>query len=470
MSFERGHMKKYVVALIGFVALGSIVAPRIALSQFDGNCPTLIQNALQRVEQVCTGTGRNQVCYANSWTEAEPQAFITDFSFELGDITDLMNIRSLRLGELDTTTDEWGMVLMRLQANVPASLPGQNVLFLLFGEVQLDDQDEMIDASPMQTIRLRTGVGGPGCTEAPPSGLLVQTPHGVGRVLLRINGVDVSLGSTVFFTAQANGFMTVSTIEGSALVHAEGGWSAALPGTQVRVPMTADLEPAGPPSLPEPYTLTDIITLPMSPLERDVEVLPPLDLPALQLLQQDILNGGLPEIGSFSALSLDLTQPSTEFISTPLLNTVNNIVNSTTGTALTTVSTVTTQTVDTAVNTVNSTLDTTQNLVNAVLPEQISQPVNQVVDTAQTVVTDVANTTTETVTTTVSDTTTTTVNTVTETVTNTVNEVADTTTETANQTVDTVVDQTQQTVNETSDTVENVVGSVQNVLPPLFGH
>lgn len=462
-------MKRYIMAVVGLVMFGIVIAPKIVESQLGGDCPSLIQTALQRVERICTGTGRNQVCYANSWTEALPQPFITDFSFELGDITELMNIRSLTLGGLNTTTDEWGMVLMRLQANVPASLPGQNVLFLLFGDVELDDRYETTDSSPMQAIQLRTGIGGPGCTEAPPSGLLVQTPHGIGRVLLQINGVDVSLGSTVFFTAQAGGDMTISTLEGSALVHADGGWSAALPGTQVRVPMSDNLEPAGPPSLPQPYAYPDMLLLPVDPLERAVEVQPAMEVPSLQLLQQDILGGGIPEIGRFDALSLDLTVPSLDFLITPALNGVTGVLTTTTdtvtnvvGTTLTTVNTVTSQTVNTTVNAVNGTLDGAQALTGALLPPQVAQPVNQVVDTAQNTVNTVANTTTQTVNTVV-DTTTQTVNTVVDTVNTTVetvNQVVDTTTETVGETVNTVVE-------ETGDTVEEVVDTVVCLLPLL---
>jgi hypothetical protein len=33
--------------------------------------------------------------------------------------------------------DIWGVALMRLQANIPETLPGQNVTFLLFGDVEI---------------------------------------------------------------------------------------------------------------------------------------------------------------------------------------------------------------------------------------------------------------------------------------------------------------------------------------------
>ena len=284
----------------------------------------------------------------------------------------------------------------------------------------------------------------PKCARRPASsGLLVQTPHGVGRVLLRVNGVDISLGSTVFFTAQAGGFMTVSTLEGSALVHANGVWSAALPGTQVRVPMSEDLEPAGPPSLPEPYTFTEIAILPVSPLEREVEILPALDLPHLEVLHENILEGVLPEIGRFSAIPLDLMLPSVNSLTTPLLSTTSSVINGTLGSvndAVDTTSEIVTDTTTAAVNTVNGTVDAAQAVVGGALPAPVAEPVNQAVDSAQQVV----ETTTETVNTTV------------ETVNQTVTETTETVTE--------VVDTTTETVGEVVDTVQQVLP-----LPPLFG-
>lgn len=432
-------MKRLLLALFAFMFALAFL-PFRASSQFISSCPSVIEHALQRVERICAATGRNQICYANSWTQAEPQAFITDFSFEPGDITELTNIRRLRLGGLDPVTDQWGMVLMRLQANVPATLPGQNVLFLLFGDVDLEDQYGGIDSpvsNPMQAVRLRTAVGSPDCSQAPPNGLLVQTPHGVGRVLLQVNGVDISLGSTVFLTAQPNQDLTISTLEGSALVYANGGWSAALPGTQVRVPMTANLEPAGPPLLPEPYTMNAIVTLPVASLERPVTLLEPLPALPLRELQQSILAGGVPNIAEFSQLSLDLTQSSVQYLTT----TAANAVSLTSNTLTTTTNRVTAVT--------SSTIDGAQALVNDLVPEAIGQPVAAVVDTAQTVVTDTTQVVANTI----------------DTAANLVNDVADTAANTANDTVAQVADTAGDIVATTQNTVQNTVNAVQTAIP-----
>jgi hypothetical protein len=122
----------------------------------------------------------------------------------------------------------------------------------------------------MQAFRLRTGLSGTTCADVPADGLLVQTPHGVGRISLNINGADVSLGSTVFFEAHPGEVMTISTLEGSAEVTSADETQTALPGEQVTVPMTLALRPAGAPSGPTAYDGETMRTLPLSLLERPV--------------------------------------------------------------------------------------------------------------------------------------------------------------------------------------------------------
>jgi hypothetical protein len=188
---------------------------------------------------------------------------------------------------------------MRVQANLPDALPGQNVLFLLFGDVELtpETSTELVstesdeEPDPVSAFRLRSGIGAPLCDSAPPDGLLIQTPHGVGRVELSINGVDVSLGSTVFFTAQENDYLTVSALEGAALVSTEDGESIALAGSQVQIPLDEDLQAADAPMLPQPYDAETFDGLPLEALDRPVDVHPPLTDDEIDLIQQMVLDG-----------------------------------------------------------------------------------------------------------------------------------------------------------------------------------
>ncbi len=130
--------------------------------------------------------------------------------------------------------------------------------------------------SPMQAFYFQSGVDDAACPEAPNSGLLIQTPEGVGKVTFLINEVDIQLGSTVFFEAEADGEMTVSVVEGAAIVTTDGVGYKAVAGTQIGVPMGKDLKPSGAPSKPRAYKMETVEALPVQYLPRAVEIAAPL--------------------------------------------------------------------------------------------------------------------------------------------------------------------------------------------------
>jgi hypothetical protein len=184
---------------------------------------------------------------------------------------------------------------MRLQANIPATLPGQNVTFLLFGDVEITNMapsENAADYTPMQAFLLKTGLRDAPCEEAPDSGLLVQTPEGVGEVTFNVNGVDVSMGSTVLFRAQPEGDMTVSTLEGSAFVETDQDVLPILAGTRLRVPLDRSLHAIRARLIPpEPYELRRLRGLPMRLLQRKVDINRPLTQPEMRALFQRIADG-----------------------------------------------------------------------------------------------------------------------------------------------------------------------------------
>ncbi len=112
--------------------------------------------------------------------------------------------------------------------------------------------------SPMQAFYFQSGVDDAACPEAPNSGLLIQTPEGVGKVTFLINEVDIQLGSTVFFEAESGGEMTVSVVEGAATVTTDGVAYRAIAGTQIGVPMGEDMKPSGAPSKPRAYKMETV--------------------------------------------------------------------------------------------------------------------------------------------------------------------------------------------------------------------
>ena len=230
-------------------------------------CPELATTALETTLSTCEVMGRNQACYGNGDLEAEFSDGLQDISFDQpGDVADVTQLQSLRLFPMDVDLGTWGVALISLQANLPDTLPGQGVTFLLFGDVEMMNaetpimtiefvstgninirsipstngaivgsltngetvianqrteagdwvriqrEDEIIGwvfASLLTTdgdiddlslnesetegnlsaYYFRTGVGDASCAEAPNSGILIQTPEGVGEVNLTLNEV-----------------------------------------------------------------------------------------------------------------------------------------------------------------------------------------------------------------------------------------------------------------------------------------
>jgi hypothetical protein len=129
----------------------------------------------------------------------------------------------------------------------------------------------------LNAFYLRTGMDDASCPEAPNSGLLIQTPEGVGEVTLLINEVNIQLGSTVFVQAMPGHAMVVDVVEGSARVEVNGMARTAVAGTQMKVPINEKRQKTGPPARLEPYEPKTVQALPVKLLEKSVSVPPPLD-------------------------------------------------------------------------------------------------------------------------------------------------------------------------------------------------
>jgi hypothetical protein len=238
------------------------------------DCAAIVQAALDTTADNCEATGRNQACYGNVNLEAESQQDVEDFDFSApGDIEDVSALQSLTLSSQVEEGGEWGVVLMQLQANLPDSLPGQNVTFVLFGAVEIENGVEDTSDSelaPMQAFYFKSGGGDAPCAEAPDSGILVQTPEGARKIEFTVNEVNVTLGSTAYLQAQAGGVMTASVVEGEATVTADGVTVTVPAGNQVTVPLDAQGVADDPPSDPQPYDATKMAVLPFRLLPRAI--------------------------------------------------------------------------------------------------------------------------------------------------------------------------------------------------------
>jgi hypothetical protein len=372
---------KHFGKAVWFVLFWALGVPALVLAQAD-SCPNIVQKALTAVDQSCQSTGRNQACYGNVLLTANPQPNVTDFNFQkAGDITDLAKIKDISLSELDAQTDVWGVALMRLQANLPDTLPGQNVTMLLFGNVQItnaatSDQPAPVllnatptrnanvraapstsgavvgsvasgkaitadgrndagdwlriqlsdtkvgwvsaslvkvdgdattlpvkDASdttpvaaaphydPMQAFYFKSGIGDAPCNEAPDSGILVQTPEGADKITLSVNGADIELGSTGYLQAQPSADMELSIVEGEGRVTAKGVTRVVPAGTRVGVPLDANLQASGAPGNLETYDDAKFKALPVSLLQRKIQIAPALTADQIAVLSTSIVGG-----------------------------------------------------------------------------------------------------------------------------------------------------------------------------------
>lgn len=108
-----------------------------ALAQFD--CPQLVIESLQAMGDNCTELNRNNACYGYdrveaSFYETQPEGTFT----EPADRASLLDMQSLQTYAFDEET-QFGVAAMNVQANVPNTLPGQGVIFLLLGDANVSN-------------------------------------------------------------------------------------------------------------------------------------------------------------------------------------------------------------------------------------------------------------------------------------------------------------------------------------------
>lgn len=249
----------------------------------DDTCPAIVWAALEATDSACSSVGRNQACYGNITLEAETRAEADSLQFDSpGDLADLTNIETLTLKPLDRDAEEWGVAILKIQANLPETLPGQNVTFLLFGDVEIAESllpagedaatptPAPAGANPMQAFYFRSGSNDAPCAEAPDSGILIQTPEGAGTINLIANEAEIELGSTVYLQAQPSSDLVLSVLEGQAVVTAFGVSVTVPAGSQVRVPLDNQGRASGPPVDTELYDPAALVALPVSLLDIPV--------------------------------------------------------------------------------------------------------------------------------------------------------------------------------------------------------
>lgn len=176
---------------------------------------------------------------------------------------------------------------------------------------------------PLQAFTFQ-GRGGDTCTDFNDTGLLVQTPRGVGRVSLLVNEVSIDLGSTAYLQAEANGNLRVDVIEGSAAVSAAGVTAFVPAGGFTRVPLDDEAHAAGPPETTGPYDPRDVASLPLAYLPRFVTYA--ADYSPAPIMQSVIppAGGRIPAVGEPFEGRIAFQNPDGDNISEYILNVVSS--------------------------------------------------------------------------------------------------------------------------------------------------
>lgn len=162
------RLLRFLAVNAGYALMGVSV---IVTAAQPATCAPLVAQALSAVDQNCTGLGRNTVCYGYNRVDATFAAEVADDFFSTpADRAPLAELASIQTAPLDIETEQWGVAMMNVQANVPNTLPGQAVTFVLLGDARVENavpsENAFIAGEPVrvvittgQRINVRSGPG-----------------------------------------------------------------------------------------------------------------------------------------------------------------------------------------------------------------------------------------------------------------------------------------------------------------------
>jgi LysM repeat protein len=171
-------------------------------AQTGEDCPEIVETALASVADLCNLLGRNSACYGASLVDSTPvvQPPPPDFFAAPGDRSELVQFREINPQPLDELTGTFGAAVLNAQANLPNTLPGQGVIFLLMGDARITNEvpENSDDQTAFQSFYFLPGLPKSKCYEAEPM-LTIQTPGNVS-VTLNFNGAQTEFSPSTLLT------------------------------------------------------------------------------------------------------------------------------------------------------------------------------------------------------------------------------------------------------------------------------
>jgi hypothetical protein len=126
----------------------------------QGNaCEEILLPTLEQVSDICQSIERNEICYGNNEVEA---SFSGDSPISFANPADrapVPMLNSLHTSAYDSATGRFGVAVMKVQtSNIPNTLPGQILTFLLMGEVGIENavlpEDAFVPVEPIEVFTL----------------------------------------------------------------------------------------------------------------------------------------------------------------------------------------------------------------------------------------------------------------------------------------------------------------------------
>jgi LysM repeat protein len=126
--------------IVIWISLGLLLAFTWSASAQLSTCPALVEQALVALQDNCGELDRNSACYGFNQIDTTFTAPVDPgFFTEPADRTVLTNIQTLRTSPLNLEQERWGVAVMNVQANLPGTLPGQAVTFVLVGDAEVQN-------------------------------------------------------------------------------------------------------------------------------------------------------------------------------------------------------------------------------------------------------------------------------------------------------------------------------------------
>lgn len=200
-----------------------------ALADQNASCQLLIQKAMAASEDYCNSIDSNKACYGNNTLKADLAPGTTDQFMERGDIIPVENLQRIVASPLKLDSNEWGIAVMKVMANLPRSLPGQTITMVVFGNTTLDNQ-----SGNLESFFFSSELGQIQCDKVPEDGIMITVPDGEG-VTFKVNGAELTLMGDASITAQKNGRMEVNLYDGAGRIVSNGQEAYFGAGQQVSV-------------------------------------------------------------------------------------------------------------------------------------------------------------------------------------------------------------------------------------------